>query len=255
MNRLPQYRVQFEWGIGGIEALGASADVLIIVDVLSFSTAVSVAVDRGASIIPYRFDYASAEVYAREQAAFLAVHRRDATPEHPYSLSPVSLKRLEPGSRVVLPSPNGATCCVRAFELGVNHVLIGSLRNAEVTAKAATVLGKRIAVIAAGETWGDGTLRPAVEDYLGAGAIISSIGSGCLSSEAAMAAWSFEAAGNRAQDVISKSVSGLELLERSYGQDVEAAVELNAGTAAAVLRGPEIRAYVPPQEQSRDKLR
>lgn len=48
------YDVRFDWGERGLEALGPGSDTIIIVDVLSFSTAVDVAVSRGASVLPYR---------------------------------------------------------------------------------------------------------------------------------------------------------------------------------------------------------
>ena len=45
-----------EWSLAGIEALHARVGVLVIVDVLSFSTAVDIAVARGASVYPFAFD-------------------------------------------------------------------------------------------------------------------------------------------------------------------------------------------------------
>ena len=54
-----------EWGPGAAAAL-APADVTIVVDVLSFTTCVDVAVSRGAAILPYPWNDASAAAFARE---------------------------------------------------------------------------------------------------------------------------------------------------------------------------------------------
>ena len=41
------YDIRFEWGLAGVKALAPLSDVVIIVDVLSFSTCVDVVVNRG----------------------------------------------------------------------------------------------------------------------------------------------------------------------------------------------------------------
>ena len=46
------YQVRFDWGMEGVRSVGSDADVLIVVDVLSFTTAVELALtgaSRGAS--------------------------------------------------------------------------------------------------------------------------------------------------------------------------------------------------------------
>src|SRR5437588_12205829 len=90
---------RFEWGMDGVRRLAPVSDVVVIVDVLSFSTCVDVAVSRGATVFPYRWRDASAEEYAREKGAVLAMSRGQTTREQPYSLSPLSLETLASGAR------------------------------------------------------------------------------------------------------------------------------------------------------------
>ena len=114
------HTVRCDWGERGLAAL-AGADVTVIVDVLSFSTAVSIATARGARVFPYRHRDATAAAFAQSVEARLAGPRGDAL-----SLSPDSLAALSAGERVVLPSPNGATLSVQAAAR--SRVVLGDLR-------------------------------------------------------------------------------------------------------------------------------
>ena len=90
-----------------------------------------------------------------------------------YSLSPVSLMKIESGTKLVLPSPNGAELTLQA---GNAVTLAGSLRNCRAIAEVVNLRGGTVSLIPAGERWADGGLRPAIEDLIGAGAIISYFG-------------------------------------------------------------------------------
>ncbi len=216
------YRVRLAWGAEGVRRLAPVSDVVVIVDVLSFSTAVDVAVGRGAAVIPWRWRDDSARLRAEAVGAVLAVTRREASPEHPYSLSPASLEGIPAGTRLVLPSPNGSTLATIAAESGA-IVLAGCLCNATAVGLTAHRLGRRITVVAAGEHWPDGFgWRPALEDELGAGAIVGAIGSD-PSPEAWLASAAFRAAGAEAATLIADSESGRELRDGGYGQDIEIA--------------------------------
>ena len=46
------FAYRFDWGVDGLAALAPAAAVLVLVDVLRFTTAVTVAVDRGISVVP-----------------------------------------------------------------------------------------------------------------------------------------------------------------------------------------------------------
>ena len=62
-TRQGDHTVRFDWGPTGGLAVGEGADAAVVVDVLSFTTALGVAVERGAVVVPYpagRPDAASA---------------------------------------------------------------------------------------------------------------------------------------------------------------------------------------------------
>jgi phosphosulfolactate phosphohydrolase-like enzyme len=169
--------------------------------VLSFTTTLTVAADRNTRVFPFRVDdRQAAATLAAARKATLAVRRSNAGPGQ-VSLSPRSV-RAGPGplERLVLPSPNGSTISFQLAETGAT-VLGVSLRNRLAAADWLSRRGfgessPRLAVIAAGERWPDGSLRPAVEDQWGAGALIEALrarGWSGLSPEAEAAAASYRA--------------------------------------------------------------
>ena len=169
--------LRFEWGPVGAAAVASGASVVAVVDVLSFTTTVSVAVERGIAVMPYPWRDSSAAAVARRHDAVLAVGRSRAGPGE-VSLSPVSVRRAGGVERLVLPSPNGAS--ISAALAGSGATVIGvSLRNAAAAAawvrRRLVVRPGPVAVIAAGERWPDGSLRRAVEDLWGAGAFLDAL--------------------------------------------------------------------------------
>ncbi|MEU3404625.1 2-phosphosulfolactate phosphatase [Streptomyces sp. NPDC006670] len=231
--------VRFDWGPAGASVLAEEVACLVVVDVLSFTTSVTVAVEAGVRVFPYRWRDETAAVFADRMNASLAVGRSAATEASPWSLSPAALRRSPFTPRLVLPSPNGSTIAAAA---GDRVVVAGSLRNA--TAVGQWVAGqgfgtveRPVAVIASGERRPDGSMRPALEDLLGAGAVIASLrdsGKDRLSPEAAMAAAAFEGT----EDVggaVTGCASGRELVDLGYAEDVAIATELDACKVIPVL--------------------
>jgi 2-phosphosulfolactate phosphatase len=224
-----EFDIRFEWGEHGVAVLAPISQAVIVVDVLSFSTSVDIAVHQGATVFPYRWKDARAADFAASVHAELAGPERtkDRT-----SLSPASLRHVQPGTRIVLPSPNGATLALAAKPA---PVLAGCLRNAQAVALAAQQYGPRIAVIAAGERWGDGgSLRPAFEDLIGAGAIISYL-SGRPSPEAVSAVAAFREARLKLGEYLYQCSSGKELIERGFSEDVSLASQLNVSNSAPIF--------------------
>lgn len=225
------YTVRCEWGFPGVEYL-AAADVIIIVDVLSFSTCVDIAVSRGATVLPYRWKDETAIAYAREQNAELASPRNRFVGR--YSLAPSSLVNVPAGLRLVLPSPNGSALAFQARDAGAK-VVMGCLRNAPAVARWANTMGGTINVIPAGERWPDGSLRCAIEDLLGAGAIISQL-QGAFSPEAKITCAAWTALEPKVTDTLLHSASGRELVQKSFKTDVELAAMHDVSTTVPLLK-------------------
>ena len=204
-----RYQVRHDWGVEGLSRLHP-ADVVVVVDVLRFSTTVTDAVARGESV-------------ALDERA------------HAVSL-------------------NGAAVAAAAGATGV-VVLLGCLRNASAIAEAVLAEQKRrgertsIAVIAAGElpTGGAaGGLRFAVEDQLGAGAIIDALGGLGIdhtSPESAAACEAFRGLRPAVRHLLTASGSGQELLDRGQRDEVLNAAAVDAASVVPVLRGGVFVAY------------
>lgn len=222
-----EYDVRCEWGPAGVQALAPTSDVFIIVDVISFTTSVDVALSRGATVYPWRWKDESAVEFARGKDAILAAgSRRDP---QAFSLAPTSLLRLPEGAAIVLPSPNGATL---SLATGDTQTFAGCLRNAGAVARAAQEAGRRVSVIPAGERWPDGSLRPAIEDWIGAGAILHAL-EGPRSPEAESAVAVFLHFRERLLEVLSACCSGKEATARGGPEDLRLAAEFNASGIAA----------------------
>jgi 2-phosphosulfolactate phosphatase len=222
------FAVRFDWGPGGVARLAPHVEVLVVVDVLRFTTAVDTAVGHGVVVHPYRWNDDTARHYAASVSAVVA----DDGDEGP-SLCPASLRRLPPGSSVVLPSPNGATCALQAAALGTT-VVAGCVRNAAAVARWARRRSSVVGVVACGETWHDGSLWPAVEDLLGAAAVICDL-AGERSPEALVAEAALAGVGDRLEQCLAGSSSGLALHRRGHGDDVEWAAQVSASTCVPVL--------------------
>jgi 2-phosphosulfolactate phosphatase len=227
--------VALEWGPVGAKVLSESCDVLVVVDVLSFSTAVTVAVERGARVWPHTGGE-NAGALARDIGAVLAGNRGS---HDGLTLSPASLLGIESDVRLVLPSPNGSAIAYAAVNGGVTAidggvtVVAGCLRNASAVGRYLRDFD-RVGVVPAGERWGDGSLRPAYEDLVGAGAVIDRIVAHdpavYLSPEAEVAAWAY-----RSLRPLEECPSGRELVDRGFAEDVRIASEIDVSAVVPLL--------------------
>ncbi|WP_454778267.1 2-phosphosulfolactate phosphatase [Georgenia muralis] len=283
------YGLRFDWGLAGARALAHPHALVVVVDVLSFSTTVAIAVARGTAVHPCTDDDSAADL-AHRTGATLAVPRRQATPERPWSLSPALALRAPAVPRLVLPSRNGSAIAaaagraeaMRAVAPSGAHatpatgatpaagatpaigttpatgatpadgatapaVVTAALRNARAVAEWASARGygtpdRPVNVVAAGERWPDGTLRPALEDLLGAAAVLRAleVEPGRPSPEARAAAAALDGVGDL-DAALNGCASGRELAAIGWQDDLAAAADVDADTVVPLLSGGAFR--------------
>lgn len=247
--------LRFDWGLTGATVIAEGAAVVVVVDLLSFTTSLSVAVDLGIEVYPYRLRDVSAAAFAATRQAVLAVGRREAG-NTGVSLSPLSIRAaagrsgpLAGGGRLVLPSPNGASVARALAEAGVS-VVGASLRNVNAVAAwvRSAAAGQPVAVVASGERWPGDLLRPAVEDLWGAGAVLPALldaGAGPASPEAMAAVAAFRQVAGDLPAALRACASGQELTADGFGDEIAVAAEWNTSTVVPVLQGDTFRAVRP----------
>jgi 2-phosphosulfolactate phosphatase len=168
--------------------------------------------------------------FANEKRALLASTRRSKTG---YSLSPQSLRDIPAGAALLLPSPNGSTLCGHT---NGKPTFTACLRNASAVAAHVAARARRIAVIPAGERWPDDTLRPCVEDLVGAGAALTLL-PGRWSPEAEIAIAAFERLRGDLATSFAACASGKELTARGFFCDIELAAQYDVSRAVPMLEG------------------
>ncbi|WP_409271021.1 2-phosphosulfolactate phosphatase [Neobacillus sp. SCS-31] len=236
------YPVKVEWGRRGAREAAQRGDIVIVVDVLSFSSTVATALRAGCDIYPYP-PHLDGKAYAVQIGGEYILGRSEAAKLGKATLSPISFTPSHKGKKFVLTSLNGAFCTWIADM--VPALLIGSLLNADAAAMAANKIREQIkadiTVIPCGEQWNapeenEDTLRPSIEDYLGAGAILSLL-EGEKSPEAEVCIGAFQSAKDRLSDLIWDCGSGRELRAKGFEADVIYCSRLNAFSTVPLLAG------------------
>lgn len=237
------FQCRVEWGRRGAREAAKRGDITIIVDVLSFSSTVVTALHVGTEIFPYSPPLnEKAKSYAKQLGAELIVSRAEAAKTGKHSLSPVTFSAADFGGRFVLCSLNGASCTWIASKIPA--LLIGCLLNTSAVAEAANHIqkqtGANITVVPCGEHWEDpkddeNDLRPAIEDYLGAGAIMEKL-QGSKSVEAQLCMSAFQYAKSNLHEFIWDCGSGRELRERGFAEDVTHSASLDVLQVVPILQ-------------------
>jgi 2-phosphosulfolactate phosphatase len=238
----PATRVHVEWGHVGAGLAAARGDDVVIVDVLSFSTTLTMAAERSIDCYVYSGPELAArggrEAVAAALGAVAAVEKRAAAAGR-FSLSPASLVDLSEVPAALFTSLNGALA-VSAAE-GAPFLAVGCLRNRQAVARLVADRlwadpTRRVSVVACGEHWSSVSeeegLRPCLEDLLGAGGICVELAALGLpgSPEAAAAGAAFAAASG----LPPEAVSARELIAAGFAADVRLAGEVDVTDAVPV---------------------
>jgi 2-phosphosulfolactate phosphatase len=239
IDRPESYSCQIDWGRRGAVRAAARGDILVIVDVLSFSTSVVTAVNYGGLIYPC-MESDNPEKLAEQIGGEVAVRREEVPGMGRFSLSPLTYIDIRPGTKVVVDSPNGATCSRYASQAA--YVLAGCFLNVTAIANALSLIMEKensgITIIACGERekdrGGDGPIRWAVEDYLGAGAVISKL-SCSKSPDSQVCEGAFLQFRDSIGQLIWDCPSGLELREKGFGEDIVHSVQIDNYKCAPIM--------------------
>ena len=194
-----------------------SKDVAIMVDVLRASTTITVAMENFGTIIPVK-TIEEAENFAKKNDAVLAGERRGAAIKgFDTGNSPIEISKFA-GDVLVITTSNGT----RIMDGMQSKTLIGSFVNAKSVAQTALNLAENhIEVVMAGV---EGNF--AIEDFLGAGEIISYLTDQKLD-EKALAAYMASVDADMVQNAIKTSRSARRLGELGLINDVEFCLKRN----------------------------
>ena len=194
-----------------------SEDIAIMVDVLRASTTMTVAMQNFSRIIPVKSILEAQEI-ARKYDAVLAGERRGAAIEgFDTGNSPPQISKIS-GNTLVITTSNGT----RIMDKMKANVLVGSFVNAKAVAKRAIDLAEtHIEVVMAGV---EGNF--AIEDFLGAGEIISNLLNNELE-EMALASYLAIRDKNMVDEAVKNSRSARKLGEIGLSDDVDFCLKRN----------------------------
>ena len=208
-----------------------SNDVTIVVDALRASTTIITALENFQTIIPVK-NIEDATKLASKYCAVLAGERGGAAVKgFDTGNSPVEIQNFS-GEVLVLTTTNGT----RILEGLKSKVLVGSFVNAEAVAKKALAIAENhIEVIMAGVNG-----RFAIEDFLGAGEIISNLQDQELD-EMALASVLASQDKKAVDKAVKNSKSAQGLYELGLGEDVDFCLKRNLYDTVPVYKNRKIR--------------
>ncbi len=210
-----------------------SRDVSIMVDVLRASTTITIALEKIPYIIP-TLEIDEALTTTPKNEAFLAGERGGYTIEgFDTGNSPIEIQKFS-GKPLIITTSNGT----RILEGMSGRALIGSFVNARAVAKKAFMTAvDEIEVVMAGVRG-----RFAIEDFLGAGEIISYLQKHDLDEMAQSACLAIQNT-ELVDEHVKNSMSAKNLREIGFGADVEFCLQRNISNIVPQFKDGQIRKF------------
>lgn len=230
-----------------------SADLYVMVDVLRASTTINLALDKFKAVIPASTVKKAREIAEKKECVLAGERSGTRIEGFDFGNSPFIMKNLDNeeylNKYLVLTTTNGT----RIMKDMNSNILVGSIINAEAVAKACLDMPyKNIAIVMAGIKG-----NFAIEDYLGAGEILSQLYNlikndlnfseeetmECFdefAKSAIIANENFESS----KKFILNSRSAKRLLSLGYKEDVEISLSRNITDNVAIYQENILRKYV-----------
>lgn len=244
--------VSVTWFINGLKEV--KADAYIVVDVLRFSTTVTVALNSGFSRVYVFADLDRAIEYSRRIKAPLVAEVEGVKPaDADLDNSPTAIlewvSKYGVGSgELVIRTTSGALIIDEAIKLGLSNVFVGSILNAKAVAETLVKLKISSAnIVCAGYR----RSHFSIEDFLGAGAITyelnNLVGGKLRMDDGALAAsrlFEYVVSSDKLLETIRLGHHGSFLWNTGRSKDVELACMLNNLNVVPKLMGNAIGKYV-----------
>jgi 2-phosphosulfolactate phosphatase len=251
--------LKLRWGTNGMRRAIKEKNIVVIVDVFRFSSAVVTAISNKVTIIPAS-NLKEAVLLSKKYNAIIS-NSYSPTSKRIFSLSPQSFFRAPKNIKVALISPNGARCC----RIGKNskNVFIGCFLNAKTIGKYVEKLSenlqKDVTILAAGDFGLPKKFKRSeveeqfitksnskffsLEDFLGAGAIINEMKLE-KNDDAIFAQNCYNSFKKELRKILRETVGGKYLILTNREKDLEYCIKLNRYKCIPKLSGEIITQHL-----------
>jgi 2-phosphosulfolactate phosphatase len=217
---------------------------VVVFDVLRATTTMTAALAAGVREIRVFPSVEAARSAAGGQAGLLCGEEKCLLPAgFDLGNSPGAFEAaLHKDKRLFMCTTNGTRAILAARE--ASRLLVGALVNARAVARRLDELGLDVTLLCAGTNG-----QIAMEDVLGAGAVLAELNTGEVSDTGRMARRLFEAAGREAGGMVSAlrdSAGGRNVIAAGLGGDIEFAARVNAFEVVGEVKEGPLRVELAP---------